>query len=538
MKRWTLCTLGAIALASGTSSSRADVEVIYSRASAGATALVPSAVDLNGDPLASRFNSMLEFFLSPDGSRWLLRGSTDAGSDLANYLILGSGTSAIMNLQEGRPFPGAIDAEILEFHSSTSNRPFNQNNEWAFPIRSRGGATANAQKVLKFTSAGIGSLALQQGDLYTGILDTGAAGDETVGNSAGSICLTNSGDFYLHDNTVGNLSSTLRPVIVQNDAKFLQVQVDDVTGINGVDLFKMSNYGSAGTFSVLNVSPDGTRVVVRGNVDTNFDGRNFSPTDPVCVLVDNVVRVQEGELTPGGSGITPTAINQAAVAPNNDWFVRGTDAAGAFALRNAQVLAKTGDAIGGGDTWGASMTTLAGNANGDWVIVGKSNNANTAFDDVVVVNGEVVLREGDAVQLDLDGLPPLDTAYIGRGNLTSGAFAGSGTNLVGIAPDRTVYVISSLRSDANGGSDISPTGVSYALIRITPNSGACPGDYNGSGAVDLLDLLAFNADWSGNLGTSVPMGTLGDYDANGSVDLLDLLAFNADWSANLGQPCP
>ncbi len=66
----------------------------------------------------------------------------------------------------------------------------------------------------------------------------------------------------------------------------------------------------------------------------------------------------------------------------------------------------------------------------------------------------------------------------------------------------------------------------------------CPGDYNDDGMVDLLDLLAFNGEWSGNLGTMVPMGTLGDYDNSGTVDLLDLLAFNGDWSSNLGTPCP
>ncbi len=73
---------------------------------------------------------------------------------------------------------------------------------------------------------------------------------------------------------------------------------------------------------------------------------------------------------------------------------------------------------------------------------------------------------------------------------------------------------------------------------VVGGSAPCPGDYDGSGSVDLLDLLAFNGDWSGNLGQSVPMGTLGDYDGSGSVDLLDLLAFNGDWSNGLGSPCP
>lgn len=208
MKVRNLLTASALVALAGTQLAHADVEVIFSRAVGSPTSSVPGAVDLAGAPMAATFSSMLEFWLSPDGTKWLLRGATDAGSDLANYLILGSGASEIMNLQEGRPFPGAVGNELLDFHSSTSNRPFNANNEWAFAIRARGGLTANAQKIVKFTAANVGSLAAQQGDLYTGLSDTGTPGDEIMGNSAGSICLTDAGEVFLHDTR----SATSTPV--------------------------------------------------------------------------------------------------------------------------------------------------------------------------------------------------------------------------------------------------------------------------------------------------------------------------------------
>ncbi len=66
----------------------------------------------------------------------------------------------------------------------------------------------------------------------------------------------------------------------------------------------------------------------------------------------------------------------------------------------------------------------------------------------------------------------------------------------------------------------------------------CPGDFNNDGTVDLLDLLAFNGQWSANLGQAVTAGANGDYNQSGTVDLLDLLAFNGDWSSNLGLACP
>lgn len=62
-------------------------------------------------------------------------------------------------------------------------------------------------------------------------------------------------------------------------------------------------------------------------------------------------------------------------------------------------------------------------------------------------------------------------------------------------------------------------------------------DYADDNVLDLLDLLAFNADWSANLGQSVPAGTLGDVNSDGTVDLLDLLEFLGCWTTYLGTPC-
>ncbi len=83
-----------------------------------------------------------------------------------------------------------------------------------------------------------------------------------------------------------------------------------------------------------------------------------------------------------------------------------------------------------------------------------------------------------------------------------------------------------------------PNGAELWAIDLTITPAPCPGDYDNSGSIDLLDLLAFNGDWSSNLGQSVAPGTNGDYNNSGTVDLLDLLAFNGDWSSNLGQACP
>src|SRR4051812_6466262 len=102
----------------GTSLALPTIDVLYSRAAASPTSIVPGAVDTTGAPVSTRFNSMLEFWLSPDGTRWILRGSTTqptAESD--SYLMLGGGSTGSVFLQEGRPFPGATGSELVDFFS-------------------------------------------------------------------------------------------------------------------------------------------------------------------------------------------------------------------------------------------------------------------------------------------------------------------------------------------------------------------------------------------------------------------------------------
>src|SRR6185295_9344793 len=139
-------------------------------------------------------------------------------------------------------------------------------------------------------------------------------------------------------------------------------------------------------------SPDGTRTVVRARPDQDGNGTNI-PADPDAVVVDGQIRLQVGQTIPGDT-IAVTGINQAGGAANNDWYARGAHATGAWATRNGVVIAKTGDSIGGGDSWGDTFYSVLGNRNGDYVLAGRSATVDPAFDDVLVVNGQVIAREG------------------------------------------------------------------------------------------------------------------------------------------------
>jgi hypothetical protein len=450
----------AVVLASCASVAYSDVEVIYSRAN-GPTSIVPGAVDLDGNPVVANFNSLAEFWLSPDGTRWILRGLTNQPTTSDSYLILGSGTTGSVYLQEGRPFPGAVGAEVLDFPSTSIGYPFNENNEWAISLRSRGGLSSTFNKIIRVNSAGVGELRFQMGDLYSGMADINASGDETIGNSTASVHLLNDGRIGWHDLNPGNLHSSRYPVTAYNAVRHYQSNAEMVTNITNTGLIGLSSISSTSTISTFLTSPDGSRVVVRGKADVDFSGT--STGDPDCVVVNDRIVAQINQPLPGDSSIVVTALHQTSVAANNDWYMRGAMSGGVWAVRNGDVLAKTGDAVGD-DAWGASFFSIGGNRNGDWYLIGKTTNPDAGRDDVVVVNGTVVLREGDPVQVDLDNDGVLDTAYIGRGNNTLAAFGSN--NCAGLAPDGTLYVIAMLRT-AEGTDGLSPAAARPAALRTS-----------------------------------------------------------------------
>jgi hypothetical protein len=506
------------------------VTVIFSRSAGSPTSAVPGAQNNDGSPAVTQWNTMLEFWLSPDGSRWLLRGTSTQATTADNLLVFGRGVCGSVILQDGRPFPGAVGGEIVDFISTTNMYPFNSNNEWAIALRARGGVASVFQKVLRYSAANAGELRFQMGDLYTGLQDLAPnpSGDETVGNSVSTVHLLNDGRIGTHDPTVQNISTTRRPVLTYDRVKFLQTRVDTVTRIDGSGPILITDIASTGTISLFWTSPDGTRTVVRARPDVDGNGTNI-PADPDAVVVDGQVRLQVNETIPGDT-IVVTGINQSGGAANNDWYARGAYAGGAWATRNGVVIARTGDSIGA-DTWGSTFYTIVGNFNGDWAMAGRSSNPDPAFDDVVVVNGQVVLREGDPVQIDLDGDSVLDTAYVGRSNTSLTAFSGSGPNIIGLAPNRTVYVIASLRTAAAGGSDVAPSGVPYALLRVGP---PCPADFNGDGNITPADVAGFVNLWF----ASLLAGDLGgDFDGNCLVNPSDVAAFVNTWFATLGSGC-
>ena len=519
MKKLCIGVIASVALAGAASAVPPTIHVIYSRAGGSATSDVPGAVDMTGAPASAKFSTMLDFWLSADGTRWILRGNTNqptAESD--NYLLLGNGVTGSVVMQEGRPFPGAIGSEVVEFFSGSVSYPFNGNNDWAFALRARGGVAANFNKIVRVIG-GTGTLRFQMGDLYVGTTDNPVAnaGNETIGNSAAGVHLLNDGRIGWHDSNPSNLHSSRYPVAVRDAVRVYQSNADTVTRIDGSGPIGLSGISSFGTISVFWTSADGTRTVVRGKADV--DGNLSSTGDPDCVVVDGQIRAQVSQLLPGDPTITVLALNQTAITGNNDWYLRGTNTGGAWAVRNGTVIAKTGGTIGT-ELWASNtFSSIAGSSTGSWALIGRTNNPDPAVDDVLAVNGQVLVREGDAVPIDLDGNGTMEVAFIGRGNNTLSAF--SANNSLGVEPDGKVWVLANLHDAA--GLDLAPSATPYALLRITPAI-ACPADYNGVGGLTVQDIFDFLAGW-------FAANPQADFNHVGGITVQDIFDFLGAWFA-------
>ena len=253
-----------------------------------------------------------------------------------------------------------------------------------------------------------------------------------------------------------------------------------------------------------------------------------APAASDSVLVyDGRARIQEGFVV-GTSSATVFSIVNTDLAGSGDYYSRGLRSVGGvsngvWAAKNAVLIAQTGDpvaspVVGPVEHWASTFYAFTGNSNGDWVLVGRTDNPNSATDDVVVVNGQVVLREGDPVDLNNNGVYD-DNVFIGRGVNTNGAFE---PNDIALSDEGMLYIFVDLRDGQGNDLNSNPSfGTPQAFLRfdVTP---ACLGDANGNGVVDIDDLVLVITNWNN-------AGGPGDVNNDNIVNIDDLVEVIVHW---------
>jgi len=435
---------GLFALLAASTAQAQEIEVLYTKIDASATSDIPGTLDLSGQPAASKWRAIEDFTVSHDGTLWVLKGRTRLGSDLETILVLGddTGTSTAINLaQEGQPIPNDSTGNLWDFFDTESPVSFDSSNNIGMSARSKGGATGTLERVLKRDTAGNWTVVLREGDPLYNLTDTPptSAGDEALGNSVNGVHLLDDGRIGYIVTPIQNCSSFNYPAFLYDDQGFLQT---GASALVGGEIWDGMDLGDAGG------TPDGTSYYIQG------DTENSNTAIDDVFTINNTIVMQEGSPVDGGSGPIYADAFQCRMAASGAWAVRGDDPNDDdWAMVSGVLVAKTGDPVEGGtELWGVSFSSIAVNAAGDWALVGTTDDADTSRDTVLVVNGVVIVREGDPVDLDGNGLFD-DSVYIGDGTPTSSAFA---ANDLAITGDGMVYFIAALNDGA--GNDLNDAG--------------------------------------------------------------------------------
>ena len=518
----TRLTVASILCCAGIAAAQPQATVIYTKIPGHPTAAIPGTRDLDQVPVLGEFKALEDFAVNPRNSgQWVLKGRTNLGADLETCLVYANGGQGSIMAQEGQFAPGGDEAHRFDFFASAMGT-FDTAGNHAFAFRARTGRTgstsaADGQRVAIWDGSTI-AVQFKQGDTISGLQDQAPnpAGDERVGNSVGPIHLLDDGRTGSQDTTITNIHSSRRPALMYDLNGFQQVTYSDITTMDG-DTSTWAFFAANAFYT----TPDGAHWMAQGR-------RTGQVSSATLLAFDNQVVLETGLPIPG-TNVIVNSIFQWVLLHDGSWYARGDQPGGDdWFVGNGVLLAKTGDPItpGSSELWGAVFSAFAANTNGDWILVGNTNNADPGLDTVSVLNGEEVLfRESDP--LDLDGNGQFDDdVFIGRANPANAAFEANDTYLT---DDGTVYMFVNIRDgDGIEYNTVPAFGAPQAPISFNIyGGGACPScaaDFNDDGGVDGSDVEAFFTAWEN-------AGGCADVNEDGGIDGSDVETFFMLWEA-------
>lgn len=482
-----------------------NIKPILTAISGHPTAQAVGARDANGNLISTEYGGSpsLTFdalAVSPDGNKWLVRGQTLQPIDESQCLILGEGMSGAIFLQENQLVPGGGPTERWDFFDTHPPGGFNDANEVAFSVRVKGGTAGTLERIYRTDNGNLIEV-LRQGNLLLGVTDNppSSSGDEGLGNSVSGVHLLNDDRVGYYVTPIENCHSSRYPGLFYNNVAHVH------SGASPLGPSFWKSFTSASFYT----SPDGMHWIARGNYD---DGSTFGI--PVFSY-NGAVSILQGD-TIGAHSVS--SILGSSMANDGTWFARGKTTTNAdYAVMNGMLVAESDASVAGGaETWAnsgtssATITGVAGNTVGDYVVTGTTSEPDPLFNSVIAMNGtDVVVRIGDPVDLDGNGL--FDDDLFVR------TITGATVNLT---DDGRIYFIGTLRNSE--GVNLLP-----ALLTVDLSAATCPtiqGDADGDGARNGIDVSAF-VDCILTGGTPTGSCVCVDYDSNNVIDLDDLDAF-------------
>lgn len=420
--------------------------VIYSTIQTSPTSDVPGIAGLKFDNDTTGFSRP---YRSADGQNWIMEVQFNTASTADDEAImLGSGNAGNIVVREGDQAPWAASGELVG--PIREKMQVNNSGHYAFGQNLAGTAPTDRDEQIVMWNGAFGVVAAEGGAV------PGVAG-ENFGLTLSGASITNGGAAGFHaSSTVGALPTT------QDDFLFLNGAAVAQAGIAGSPM----NQIGAETWNLFNtddfqVSADGSKWMIIGTI-------TGATTSNSVVAVNDSLVIQESIAYPGMTS-TVSTVSEALMFPGGSWYARGTtlDATEDWLIFDGNLIAETDDPVPGGlpgetfdDTlFSTAFFFLTANDNGDYIYGGTTSNADVSANAVLVLNNsQVVLREGDAVSVDIDGDGTLDTAFLSVFN-NDDAF---------LTNDMMLYFTAELR-DAAGAS----LGQAFMNVQVPEPSTVC-----------------------------------------------------------------
>ncbi len=387
-RSWWVVLAGSVVCASGASALAGPPTAVVSTIAGHPSSLVPGAAP-------GRFSFLKTPRRSPDGSRWIMRAISDLPSDSNDLLLVGAGSSFALVGQEGDPAVFAPDPlETLGLFDDMC--AINNAGQYAFGNNTKNGSTASDEYIVLWTGSAFETIAREDDPV------------PAVPGFTYGCCLR--GTNITNDGRVAYMARDLRsgpsiPDVLIFDGTALAIQQDTavVDPIGG-----FGDFWASFVIDRLFMDSAGTNWIALGD---GISSRQL-------VAINNTVVLAELSAIPGASNTSPVnTMLDVWMDSDGSWYARGDLADGTdFLVRNGTDTLLVGDPItpGAGEHWAASGLTPfklhVNNNHGDTIVAGVTDGP-TATNAVVVLNDDtVVLRKGDAVDLDGDGTA--DDAFV------------------------------------------------------------------------------------------------------------------------------
>jgi hypothetical protein len=363
-------------------------------------------------------------WVSPNGLHWGIRADTPLATSMDSVLIVDNALA----LQEGTPCPFSTGPG--NFGQTDIRIGINDNGDYAYFTNTT--ESANDDYIVKVTAGPTYTVIAQEaaaipalpGATYDDDLDSitlladGRVSFRADGIDGAGVVTTTDDELFIIDNAINAREGITIPA--------------------GQDSGGMATWESF-TFENSWVSPDGLHVLL--------DGDLLGTTNDDVTVYDGNVVIQESFPIPGTaftSAVVSGGADEVGMDAAGRWMARGNNADGQdWVVRNGIVLAKTDDPIGTtGESWDDTDFTdgffaFASNMAGDYVVGGLTNAPSTMNGVLVLNDAFIILREGDPVDVDGNGLFDEDAFYNTFGN-----------DDLALLEDGTLYFTATLRNGA------------------------------------------------------------------------------------------